>query len=486
MKNGGFVMDKTLRINALLNVIKQICSVIFPMITFPYATRVLGMFYYGKVTFGSSIISYISLLAALGISNYAIREGAKIKNDKKQLQKFTNELYSINVISTLLSYIILICLILFWKKLNGYTLLLLIQSLTVIFSTVGVDWLNSIHEDFTYITIRYIICQSISLFLMFLLVHSENDYFLYALTSILGSVTANIANMLYVRKRYRIIPRFVLTKELTKHLKPIFIFFGTTIAAIVYVNSDITILGVLKGEAEVGVYSVSVRIYTLVKQILTATLIVAIPRISNEISFNNISVIKIKLQQILSEVLIFMIPASVGLIMLAKPIVNVFAGGTYLAAVSSLQILSVALIFAGLATFFIYVVLIPFKKEKVAFIATLIAAIINVVCNFFLIPYGGGDAAAITTVFAEVFTVIIGWFFVQKIVKIKVTKAFIISIINGMATACVCFMVSRNLTNDFMILFIGIMLSVLACGAIVILAYKDVAFTIINKIKPTN
>lgn len=454
------------------------------MITLPYVTRVLGTTYYGKLTFCSSIISYISLIAALGISNYAIREGAKVKNDKKALQELSNELYSINIVSTLVSYVILVCLILFWGKLDGCATLLLIQSLTVVSTTIGVDWLNSIYEDFTYITIRYIICQSVSVLLMFVLVHSEKDYLMYAVTSILGSVIANIANMLYVRKKYRITPRFVLTKEMTKHLKHIFMFFGTTIAAIVYVNSDITILGVLRGEEDVALYSVSVRMFTLVKQMVTAALIVTIPRISNEISFNNISGIEAKLRVILSGVFVFVIPASVGMIMLATSIVNVFAGDSFSSAARSLQILSVALVFAALATFYYYVVLIPLKKEKCVFFATLITAIVNVVCNFVLIPYWGGNAAATTTVFAELLATIIGWNFVQKIVNIKVTKAFVIGIVNGLATVYICFVLNKNLTNDFSILVIGIIVSVIACGIITIVGYRDIVVgKIINKTK---
>ena len=66
---------KSLKVNAALNVIKQLCMIVFPMITFPYASRVLGTFHYGKINFGSSIISYIMLIAGLGVSKYAIREG---------------------------------------------------------------------------------------------------------------------------------------------------------------------------------------------------------------------------------------------------------------------------------------------------------------------------------------------------------------------------------------------------------------------------
>ena len=88
---------RSIKVNAILNTTKQICMIIFPIITFPFASRVLGTFYFGKVNFGASIISYITLIAGLGISNYAIREGAKLRDERGRLQTFCNEIFSINI-----------------------------------------------------------------------------------------------------------------------------------------------------------------------------------------------------------------------------------------------------------------------------------------------------------------------------------------------------------------------------------------------------
>ena len=139
--------QSSLRKNAVLNTIKQICAIIYPIITFPYISRVLGKYYYGKVNFSNSIVSYILMIAALGITNYSIREGSRIKDDRKELQKFCNQIFSINICSMIVAYIVLFLLICFWKKLDGYTLLLLIQASTVLFNTIGTDWINSIFED---------------------------------------------------------------------------------------------------------------------------------------------------------------------------------------------------------------------------------------------------------------------------------------------------------------------------------------------------
>ena len=75
--------QKSIKLNAILNVMKTVFSLIFPLITFPYVTRMLQVEAMGKYDFSGSIISYFTLLAALGINIYAVREGSKYRNDKE-------------------------------------------------------------------------------------------------------------------------------------------------------------------------------------------------------------------------------------------------------------------------------------------------------------------------------------------------------------------------------------------------------------------
>ena len=80
--------EKSVAVNLVANGIKTLMSVLFPLITFPYASRILGAEGIGKVNYASSIISYFSLAAALGISTYAVREGARIRNDRQKFNQF--------------------------------------------------------------------------------------------------------------------------------------------------------------------------------------------------------------------------------------------------------------------------------------------------------------------------------------------------------------------------------------------------------------
>ena len=138
----------SLKINALLNSISSIMAIIFPLITYPYATRVLQAENLGRVNFASSTISYFSLIAVLGITSYAAREGVQYRSDRKKLNQFCSELFTLNIFTSIVSILLLIICYLLIPKFHEYKILLIIYSMTIIFGTIGLSWLYTLEEDY--------------------------------------------------------------------------------------------------------------------------------------------------------------------------------------------------------------------------------------------------------------------------------------------------------------------------------------------------
>ena len=83
-------MTKKMGVNAALNLFKTALSIIFPLITYPYISRILGVENLGKINYTASIVGYFSLIAALGISTYTIREGGRIRSNSEKLSRLGN------------------------------------------------------------------------------------------------------------------------------------------------------------------------------------------------------------------------------------------------------------------------------------------------------------------------------------------------------------------------------------------------------------
>ena len=76
-----------------MNAILTMSSFVFPLITFPYVSRILLPEGMGKVAMATAVVAYFALLARLGIPMYGIRACAEVRDDKAQLSKVVHELF---------------------------------------------------------------------------------------------------------------------------------------------------------------------------------------------------------------------------------------------------------------------------------------------------------------------------------------------------------------------------------------------------------
>ena len=166
----------SVKYNFIMNMILKMSSFIFPLITFPYVSRVLGAVGIGKVSFATSIIYYFTTIASLGIPTYGIKACAQCRNNKDQLSKLVHELIIISTIMTVVSYISFCILLLVVPKLFESRIVLLVTSSSLVLSSMGLEWFYQAIEQYDYITYRNLAFKVISIVLMFVFVTSSEDY----------------------------------------------------------------------------------------------------------------------------------------------------------------------------------------------------------------------------------------------------------------------------------------------------------------------
>ncbi len=412
-------MSNSVNKNAAYNTIKTVFGIIYPLITFPYISRVLMPENVGKINFGSSVVSYFMLIASLGVTTYAIRECSKVRDNRDKLQSTASQILSINILSTLIAYLALAVTLVVARPLDSYRELICIQSATIIFTTLGADWINSAIEDFKFIAMRTVGMQIVSLVLMFIFVHNPEDYIIFALISVIASSGANIINIVYRRKFCK--TRLTFQIDWKKHLPPILTLFSLILAQTIYCNSDITMLGLMKGDYEVGLYSTSVRIYNLVNQVVASVAFVVMPQLAISFAKDDFKRVNELLRYALNFIVVLGLPCLVGMNIICSSIIGTLGGNEYLGASTSLHILSLSLA-CSFVSGWICNMMLPSGRDAVCLRSGVISAVLNVVLNIFLIPIYGLNGAAFTTFLAELTGIMVMWPYIDK--RIKIEKLF--------------------------------------------------------------
>ena len=439
-----------------------------------------------SVQFIIAIYDYFILIAGLGISTYAVREGAKYRDNQQKIQDFSSQVFSINIIATIIAYVLLFVSLLIFKNLRNYISCILIFSLQILFTTLGTEWIYTIYEDYAYITIRSIALKIISIILLFLLVKKPEDYLIYAAITVFASVGSNILNFVHAKTFIHI--KLTTNINWKYHLKPILIIFASALAVNIYTASDTTILGLLKNDYAVGIYSTSVKFYQIAQSLLSAILLVTIPRLAflwGQKKLKEYNTVLIKVINILG---IMVLPASVGLIMLSQEAVLIIAGKKYIPSINSLRIIAWAIIFSIFSWIFSDCVLIPAKREKLVLRNTIITVIENIILNFILITFMSYDGTSLSTVLAEFSVMILNGYSCRDIIRPVVfrketLKNLFESILGCIGIIIICLLCNIGFSSLILRTIFSVTLSIVMYIAILILLQNKIIFTMLNQIK---
>lgn len=473
---------KSIRVNAILNIIYTISNIVFPMITFPYVSRVLLADGMGKVSFFTAVANYAIMIASLGISTYGIRATAKVRDNKNELSKTVAELLIINVSMTVVVITMLFASIPLVGKFQEDVVLLIINSVLIIGSALGINWLYSGLEQYSYITKRSIVFKIISLILVFLFVNDRSDYAIYAAIVVFSSMGSYLINFFYARKFVRF--RNLGKLNLAQHLKPMMLLFASILAVNVYTNLDTVMLGFISGDREVGLYTVAVKVKCLLLAVINAISAVLLPRLSYYISEKKTDEFNRILKKSIVVIFLLSIPLSVFFIMEARNSILLLGGEDYVGATLCMRIVLPILLISGFSNITGNQILIPLGKDSCFMKAVVAGSLVDLVMNAVLMPKYGAVGAAVATLIAECTQMSIQFYFAKDNIWSSIQKKPIIKILFSTLIAVICvsglkYVLNIHIENYTIDAFVNLMVdSVVFFGmySVIMLLTKEVYF----------
>lgn len=403
---------KSVKFNFIMNFLLTMSQFLFPLITFPYVSRVLKPAGTGSVAFATSVIMYFTMFAMLGVPTYGIRACAKVRENKEKLSRTVQELLIINSIMMLLCYIVFGISLFSVDKFQDNKLLLVISSAAIILNVLGVNWLYSALEQYAYITTVSMIFKALSVVLMFTLIHTREDYIIYGGITVFASAGSNILNFIRLRK-------FIVLKPMgnynfRRHIKPILVFFAMSVATTIYTNMDTVLLGFMKRDEDVGYYNAAVKVKNILVSLVTSLGTVLLPRLSFYIENGQIKEFRRMIAKAINFVLLLSLPLSLYFIFYAKESIMLLSGKEYMGSVIPMCVITPAIITIGISNVLGIQVLVPTGREHKVLISVIIGAVADLLVNVFYIPKYAATGAAIAAMTAEVVVLIVQVIYLRK------------------------------------------------------------------------
>ena len=422
----------SVRHHFLMNALLSISNFLFPLITFPYVSRILLPEGTGRVKFASSVIAVFAMIAQLGIPTYGIRACAQVRDSRRKLSETVRSLVSINLVTSLFAYLLLFVGTRFIPQLAEERSLIVLTSTMILFNTVGMEWLFKGLEQYTYITIRSVLFKLLALVLTFILVREQNDIMIYTALSVLASSASQVLNFFYARKFVDLLPVNSSTEEhfeerssvihtwwqdIQKHISPTIIFFAMAAATTIYTNLDVLMLRFMTNATEVGYYDAAIRIRAILLTVVASLGTVLMPRAAYLIEEKRYEEFKGILTRAMHYVLLTAIPLTLFFLVFGDKALILFSGEAYQPGITALRFLIPTIFLVGITNILGIQVLVPLGKEKQVLYSELAGGAVDFLLNLILIPRLASTGAAIGTLAAEFVVLVFQYISIRRLPK---------------------------------------------------------------------
>lgn len=451
--------------NYLYNVLLIISNTLFPIITFPYVSRVLMPEYLGKIYFVQGVVVYFILLSVLGAPNYGIKELSRAKSigDWDEFKRIFTELFIMTVFSSICSLIILILVVKSYGKFRKEEIIFYIFAVQVLFECFHINYFFVVMENHKRRLIRSFTIRILSLGALFYFVKAPKDYILYALLLVIPEVLARCIDIISVRKYFMFDFK---TLRFKRHLKNMFIIFLYIFTIGIYGSIDTTMLGIMIGDVQVGLYTAAVKMYKMVLPVILTLGVVISPRLIGAIKKRDKNTIHKNLDIFINYCFIIGVPATFLMVLLAREFTLIFSGIRFEGAISTMMIMSPCIGFLALGSFIGGQIMLPNDLEVEILIISIFGVICNIILNYFLIPIYLRNGAALATLITEVLISLIKVYRMKKLYKdYKIlTKDRILTVIIGMIISLIIYKyidVFRQFGNIYALIFIPIIFGII-------------------------
>lgn len=474
----------SLKTNVILNYINTITGLIFPVITFPYATRILLPDGIGIVNFQLSIINYIVLFTCLGIPLYAVKEIAKFRDDITLRNKNFAEITILSLLLSIVGYFAVFLIGKYVPKVNSELELFYILSLTILFSALGVNWFYQAIEEFKFITIRAVVFRTLAAASLFLFVKDRSDLLIYGAITVGATVGNNVINFIHLRKYISFRSLKGVKLNICSHLKPALHIFVLNLIISIYVQLNTIMLGFMDGDYAVGIYTAGNKIPHIVLSLVTSMGVVLLPRCSNLVASGQMDEFKSVCDKATRLVVMLAFPFTVGLILLSEPIIKIFCGYAFIDAVPVIYWTAPVILFIGLTNVIGIQILYPLGKENIVIYSTLGGAIVNVILNIILIPKYSAVGAGVSTFAAELAVLIIQIIAGRKHIPIRLFNKSNLKYL--LATICLIAVVTPFvllINNDWLQIILSVVSGAIAYSLYLFYIKDDIVLSILKYLK---
>lgn len=384
--------------NFIYSCVLTISTYVFPLLVYPYVSRVLGLSNIGIVNFVDNLINYFVLISMMGITTVGVREIAATKEDKTKLNKTFNSLFALTAITTFVSIILLISVMFIVDELSQFQDLIYIGAIKLIFNLFLIEWFFIGIEDFRFITNRSLIIKTIYVVCIFLFIKDTSDYKIYYILTVATVIINSIINFLYSKRfvEYRINDISFLPFTRSYLIMGVYALFTN-----IYTSLNTVWLGLVTNTDQVGYFTTATKLHTIIMAVLLSFTNILFPRMSYLIAEGKKQEFWEKINISLDAIYLFAFPTIAFMITAGPETLHLIVGDGFEGSYLPLRIITPLVLIIGIEQILVIQIMMATHLDNYVLRNSFIGAMVALVVNLSLTRSMGAIGSAIAWDIAE-------------------------------------------------------------------------------------
>ncbi len=427
------------------NLLLTASGYIFPLLTFPYITRVLGAEQLGLANFAMSFVDYAILFSTLGLGYIGCREVSQNSGDRKNLDDVSSKLVTLHLCLSLIVLLVYLPCIFYVREFADHRQLYFVGIVKILTNIMLLEWLFNGLQQFKYITIRSLVVKLLYVCGIFAFVHTPDDYDAYFYLSVAQVALNGIINWRYA---HRFVSFSLKFRECGDYFFPVLSMGVNLLLFSFYGTFNVLYLGMAGTTEAVGYYTTSVKLYSILLAVISAFNGVLVPYLNSLYGQGDLVRFRQVVEKTFPIVIITAMPIIVIGIVFAHEIIYIIAGQGYERAVYPFQIVLIQVLLVGIAQILENQILLSFKKHKEILISTVLSVSIAVVIIIWLVPRYEEIASAYAVAVPHVAEVALLYYFAKKCIDFDFPGATFVKLTLSCIPMAVICIGSRFLIKD--------------------------------------
>jgi len=379
----------------------QVLTYIFPLITFPYLVRVLGIDIFGVLAMATALVAYLHILTDYGFDLSATKEVSIHRDDLDKLSEIFSSVMIIKVVFMIISSIILSVIVFSFERFNEYWEVYFLSYGLIIGQALFPVWFFQGIEKMKYITIIMVASKTFFTISIFIFVQEKEDFLMVPLLHAIGAIISGVFSLYIIRRDFKIRFSIQTLDTLKIYLKDGWNIFMQRLYVNLHNNmANTLILGLLTNDTIVGIFSIATRIIGIIGEFFKVASRVYYPYFSKKFSVDPKQSF-INLKKIVQVVFVASGLTMIALFILNELILQLITGESYdRLMLDVLNVLTVGVIILPFFALFTNVMVAIDRSKSLKEIAKYIA-VINLIFSPLVVYFYGVIGLSIWSMFLQ-------------------------------------------------------------------------------------